>query len=69
MKVVLWSVAFGSRRATLSRVASASCRSMLKTASAIRRDSARLFPPSSITWATWTRYFSRASWNRASSFR
>jgi hypothetical protein len=67
-KLVLWSVAFGSRSATLSSDATASCFSMAKTASAARREAARLAPPSSTTCATWTRYFSRASWKRGSFF-
>ena len=68
MKVILWLVACGSRRATFSSDATASCFSMAKMASAARREAARLAPPSSITCATWTRYFSRASWNRGSLF-
>ena len=66
--VILWSVAFGSRSATLSSDAFARSVSIRMTVAAAAFASAALDPASSNVFATWTRYFSRASWKRGSVF-
>ncbi len=66
---VLWSVAFGSRRATLSSDASASCVSIRITVEAAAFASASADPASRNTFAMCATYFSRASWKRGSDFK
>jgi hypothetical protein len=65
-KDILWSVAFGSRKATLSRDFSASRVSIRMTVAAADFAPASVSPARRNIAATWARYFFRASLKRGS---